>query len=659
MNIHSLLPFISSSLFLTAGLVIYILDRENIRKPFLRFCYFTFHWQFTWFFLFSIGNENNAMLITRIGYSGIIFIPAAFYESVCSYLDLKSIAIKIIYLLCGVFLITLWTTDKFVVEFYSTAFGYYPKAGFLHLLYMVLVGYVLVKIIAIFTNNIRTQENSAKRSHLMLYYFGIIIYSGAAIDYVLNYPDILKMFGIQLYPFGVLFIILSIVLFLLAHKSRTNLYLEHTIKERTDELRNNLVLLKEAQEAKKKFIASISHDLKNPLSVISGYALILKGKMNVDTKEYKAVNNITISVSQIDRLLDSLIQVSLLESKELKPDLHIYNYSLFVCDYLKRFEETAVSNNVKLSGHNEKERIIVKTDMLWLERILGNLIQNAFKYVGKNGNIDVKVYTDQEFVYTEVIDTGIGIPEDKLEFVFLSKYQAHKELKKGGYGLGLSIVKEMLEIIGGAIWVESRVDVGTRFTYTIPLYTDQDITAKNDPGCTAIRIERRNGFDRRRENRVKEFVTRIDECIRLDSLKKELVRYENQKKNCKCILICDDNPSHLQLLAEKLNDNYNLILAENGEVGLEKITPYNTAIDVILTDVEMPVMNGIALCSKVKNTEEFKSIPVIIMSAFYNGADKNHALKAGAHCYIEKNKTKEEMVDIIESAIEQMYSIGS
>lgn len=659
MNIHALLPFISSSVFLTAGLVIYILNRENIRKPFLRFCYFTFHWQFSWFLLFSTGNESNAMLITHIGYSGIIFIPAAFYESVCSYLNLKTTAIKFIYLISGMFLISLWTTDKFIEDYYSTAFGYYPKAGFLHLFYMVLVCYVFAKTIAIFTHKIRTQEKDLNRSHITLYYCGIIIYSGAGIDYMLNYPDILKMFGIQLYPLGVIFIILSIFLFLLAHKNRTNLYLEQKIKERTDELRNSLVLLKEAQEAKKKFIASISHDLKNPLAVISGYALILKGKMDIDTKEFKAVNNISISVNQIDRLLDSLIQVSLLESNELKPDLHIYNYSLFVGDYLKRFEETAVSNNVKLSWHNEKERIIVKSDMLWLERILGNLIQNAFKYVCKNGNIDVKVYTDQEFVYTEVIDTGIGIPEDKLEFVFLSKYQAHKELKKGGYGLGLSIVKEMLEILGGTISVESQVDVGTRFIYTIPLYTDQDVTARNDPDYTAIRIERRSGFDRRKENRVKEFVNKIDESIRLNSLKRELFRYENHKKNCKCILICDDNPSHLQLLAEKLNDNYNLVLAENGEAGLEKLSLHNNAIDAILTDVEMPVMNGISLCRKVKNTEEFKNIPVIIMSAFYNGADKNHALKTGAHCYIEKNKTKDEIVDILKTAIEQMHPIGS
>ncbi|HLV33217.1 MAG TPA: ATP-binding protein [Chitinispirillaceae bacterium] len=659
MNIHALLPFISSLVFLTAGLVIYILNKENIRKPFLRFCYFTFHWQFTWFFLFSTGNESNAMLITHIGYSGIIFIPAAFYESVCSYLNLKTTAIKIIYLICGVFLITLWTTDKFIVDFYSTAFGYYPKAGFLHPFYMALVGYVFVKTIAIFTNKIRNQKKGANRSHITLYYCGIIIYSGAAIDYMLNYPDMLNVFGIQLYPLGVIFIILSIFLFLLAHKNRTNLYLEQKIKERTDELKNSLVLLKEAQESKKKFIASISHDLKNPLAVISGYALILKSKMSIDTKEYKAVNNITISVNQIERLLDSLIQVSLLESNELKPDLDIYNYSLFVDDYLKRFEQTAASNNVKLSWHNEMERIIVKSDMLWLERILGNLIQNAFKYVCKNGNIDVKVYTDQELVYTEVIDTGIGIPEDKLEFVFLSKYQAHKGLKKGGYGLGLSIVKEMLEILGGTIRVESQVDVGTRFIYTIPLYTDQNITAKNDPDYTVNKIERRSGFDRRRENRVKKFVSRIDESIRLDSLKKELVRYENHKKNCKCILICDDNPSHLQLLAEKLNDNYNLVLAENGETGLKKLSLHNSAIDAILTDVEMPVMNGIALCRKVKTTEEFKNIPVIMMSSFYNGADRNHALKNGAHCYIEKNKSKEEMVDILKTVFHQMHPISS
>jgi len=90
------------------------------------------------------------------------------------------------------FLISLWTTDKFIEDYYSTAFGYYPKAGFLHLFYMVLVCYVFAKTIAIFTHKIRTQEKDLNRSHITLYYCGIIIYSGAGIDYMLNYPDILK-----------------------------------------------------------------------------------------------------------------------------------------------------------------------------------------------------------------------------------------------------------------------------------------------------------------------------------------------------------------------------------------------------------------------------------------------------------------------------------
>ncbi|MDO5575983.1 MAG: ATP-binding protein, partial [Fibrobacter sp.] len=609
MNVHALLPFICSAIFIISGLTVYFLDKDDVRKPYLKLCYVTFHWQFSWFILFSIGNESNGMLITRIGYSGIIFIPAAFYELICAYLNKKSRAIKHFYMICTVFLITLWTSDLFIEGFYKTGFGYYPRAGILHLVYLALIVFIMSRCVLLFNQRSKVWKNKADSYYSTLFYSGMIVYTGSSIDFTLNYPDILSKFNISLYPCGALFNILAVLMFLIAHKERLNLYLEQKVEERTEELQKSLVLLKEAQEDKKYFVASLSHDLKNPLAVISGYASILESKMDHESREYRAVNNISISVNQIGRLLDSLIQLSLLESNQLKPDLNRYNYSLFADDYLKRFEATADYGNVKLSWHCANERMIVKADLLWLERILGNLIQNAFKYNKKDGSINVNVYADREYVYTQVTDTGVGIPESKLGLIFSRKYQAHKELNKGGYGLGLSIVKDMLDIIGGTISVESQPDIGTKFTYSIPLHTDQNTIAKNEETGTAVVAERRNGPDRRKENRMRELITDIDESLRMNSVKKELSKYEGNKKDRKSILICDDNMSHLQLLAEKLGENYNLLLAENGQIGLEKFSSGESSINAILTDVKMPVMDGIMFCRKIRTNEKLKQVP--------------------------------------------------
>lgn len=646
MNVHALLPFICSAIFLISGLTVYLLDKGNVRKPFLRFCYVTFHWQFSWFILFSIGNESTATFITRIGYSGIVFIPAAFYELICAYLEQKSQAVKYFYFLGTVFFIMLWTSGLFIEGYYKTDFGYYPRAGIFHIVYLALIVFIMSRCVVLFKAKSKVWKNKADRFYSTLFYCGMIVYTGASIDFILNYPDILSKFNIYVYPCGALFIILSNFMFLIAHKERINLYLEQKVEERTEELQKSLVLLKEAQEDKKYFVASLSHDLKNPLAVISGYATILESKMDQDSREYRAANNISISVNQIGRLMDSLIQVSLLESNQLKPDLNRYSYSLFADDFLKRFEATSNSDNVKLSWHCTKERLIVKADLLWLERILGNLIQNAFKYNKKDGSIDVKIYADREYVFTQVTDTGVGIPESKLGLIFSRKYQAHKEMNKGGYGLGLSIVKDMLDIIGGTINVESQPDIGTKFTYSIPLYTDQNTIAKNEEVSAAVVIERRKGLDRRKENRMKELMADIDESLKINLVKKELSKYEDNKKDRKCVLICDDNTSHLQLLAEKLGESYNLLLAENGQIGLEKLFSCGDSINAILTDVEMPIMDGIVFCRKVRTNEKLKQVPIVVMSSYYNDADKFHALKNGADCYIEKNKSKEELVDI-------------
>lgn len=655
MSVHAILPLLSSIIFIIAGLVVFLINKGSEKNAFLRFCYLTFHWQFAWFLMFSIGNEQNSMLIGRIGYSGIIFIPAAFYDAMCSYFGIKNITAKISYIISLFFLISLWTSDYFISGCYLSPFGYYPKAGVLHIAYMILVAYSIVKLII--SIRIKLKDEKEKRSQNITFFIGLLIYAGAAIDYLLNYPDILDKCNIELYPVGVFFIIISLAHFLVAHKNRINIRLEKQVEERTEEIRKktieiekSLALLQEAQEAKKKFISSIAHDLRNPLSVISGYSDLLHRRMEPGTKEYCAVETIKTCINQTSRLLESLIQISLLESNELKPDLEIHDYSNFVYDYVKRFEEKAMKNNIELSFNVLQERIVVKSDILWLERILGNLIQNAFKYVKTGGKITVKSYVEKENVYTEVADTGIGIPKEKIEFIFERKYQAHKELKKEGFGLGLSIVKEMLELLGGTIRVESEINVGSRFIYSIPLYTDQKAITKNESG-DKFDHERRSGKDRRKESRINEFVMQIEENRKIELLKLNFANYENKKPDCKTILICDDNPTHLQLVIDKLSESYNLLLADNGDAGLKKLYLYNHMIDLVITDVEMPEMSGLELCKKINKSDKLKMKKVIVMSSYYNETDKEYALKNGAVNYIGKDKSKEELVELINEAV--------
>lgn len=647
MSIHAILPLLSSILFLIAGINIYLLNKGNERNAFLRFCYFTFHWQFAWFVLFSFSDEHTNTLIARIGYTGIIFIPVTFYESLCAFLNVKSRATKYIYLISVILLLFLWFTDYFISGCYKYYFGYYPKANFMHLVYLVMVAFILVNVILLFRKKLKREKEKTKRSEIVIISTGLLVYAFAAEDYLLNYPYLVEKYNLQLYPLGVFFIIISMSIFLYAHKGKINQQLERQIEERTEELKNSLKALEETQEEKKRFVSSIAHDLKNPLSVISGYAQWLKNKIEPGTQMYRSVENINTSVNQTARLLDSLLQISLLDSKEIKPEIAIYNYTFFINEYVQKFEETARVRNIELTSCVPEIKVVVKVDLQWMERTLGNLIQNAFKYVLDGGKITVKMYTDSDFAYTEVIDTGIGIPDDKIEFIFQRKYQAHKELKKEGYGLGLSIVKEMLEIMGGSISAQSQENIGTIFTYKIPLYTNQNEVTKNDTTLSNDVPERRSGKDRRLESRIKEITDTIENDTSIESVKKHYSEFKNKRPECKTILLCEDTPAHMRLIVEKLLDKFNLVLAENGKKGWVQLHTYDKNVDLILSDVGMPEMNGIELCKKIKNSEKLKALPVILMSSFFNEADRIHGTNSGAVDYIDKKISKEELETLL------------
>ena len=128
---HAILPLFSAILFLGVGIIVFFLNKQEYRKPFLRFCYTTFHWQFSWFILFYVNDARYADLIAKIGYSGIIFIPIAYYEAVCTYLGIKKNDIKIFYSLGLIFLAFLWFTNLFVSGTHKYSFGrkcHYPES---------------------------------------------------------------------------------------------------------------------------------------------------------------------------------------------------------------------------------------------------------------------------------------------------------------------------------------------------------------------------------------------------------------------------------------------------------------------------------------------------------------------------------------------------
>jgi signal transduction histidine kinase len=454
----------------------------------------------------------------------------------------------------------------------------------------------------------------------------ILIYSGYLIP-ILIYDSIDYKIFIANNEFQLFTIILITIFNHFLHKSRTTEILNRlTIQKQSDEL-------KKQEDEKRQFIANITHDLKTPLSIITGHTEILRESFSPDTTESKYLDYIGNSILQINRLLDMLISMALLNKKDEKPKLELYNYPLFIKTFCNHFHVHGGNRGISFTTDIPDEKTVVAIDQIWTERILGNLIQNSFKFTNPGGSIKVRVYKDNEFIYTEVIDTGAGIPEDKLKLVFERNYQAHDDKKHLGYGLGLTIVKEMVTRLGGAIEAISKVNHGTTMRFSLPVHCDQFAAVNNS---AEIRTDRRSGVDRRQESRIKLIQEQIEHDTISEKIKIDISQFENKSPSLPTILICEDNHGQLHLLIEGLKQFYNLIIAENGKIGLSKLEQYSTKISLIISDVRMPEMDGLEFCKQVTSNDKYKHLPFIFLTSYTNNKEQLEGLSYGATDYLQK-----------------------
>jgi signal transduction histidine kinase len=213
-NPYSLPPLVSSVLFLLLGVFVLLKNKKStINITFFLVCFLTFWWQFSWFFLFNTNNEETALLLVRIGYAGIILIPAVFFHFFTYFLGTKGRLDKWVlyfaYITSSLFEIILFSTNYFVIGYNKFFWGYYPKVGVAHLFYLLLLVALLVRILFLLNNSLRNKDISHYKYYQVKYcLWGIIFYSLASVDFLTNY-------GFRVYPFG--FIFISIFLGIIAY----------------------------------------------------------------------------------------------------------------------------------------------------------------------------------------------------------------------------------------------------------------------------------------------------------------------------------------------------------------------------------------------------------------------------------------------------------
>ncbi|SDW74933.1 Signal transduction histidine kinase [Lutibacter oricola] len=381
---------------------------------------------------------------------------------------------------------------------------------------------------------------------------------------------------------------------------KLNKGLEKSVKKRTDQLYKAKEKAVESDKLKSAFLANMSHEIRTPLNGILGFSSLLKTPNLPHNKQLKYINILEKSGHRLLNIINDIIDISKIEAGLTKVHLEKTNINEQLDFIFTFFSQEATLKNLKLSYHCDLplENAFINTDKEKVFALLTNLVKNALKFTD-NGSIEFGYNLKNKKLHFYIKDTGIGIPEEDISSIFERFIQSESTIDSArqGNGLGLSISKAFVELLGGEIWVESKRNIGSSFFFTLPYL-------KVTPDTNDVKILPK--------------ITKTDNSI-LNKLK---------------ILIVEDDEVSSNLLDITLEKYSSEILkAKNGYEAIE-ICKKHTDIDLILMDIQMPKMNGHEATKKIR--EFNKSVIIIAQTAYSLKGDKETALKSGCNNYLSK-----------------------
>lgn len=417
-------------------------------------------------------------------------------------------------------------------------------------------------------------------------------------------------------------IILSVFAFILRKQLRERKRLHKKIEAQASKL-------KELDQAKTRFFANISHDLRSPLTLILGSLdKITERDYEILDKESKELLDLGIkNGKRLLYLADEIMDLTRLEEGKISLDLQYVKIVPYLRLLTKMFSSAADIKSVELkfSTHAEDETTL-QIDPHQFEKIIYNLLSNAIKFTPANGVVDVQLNTDKTHLEIAISDSGPGIPSESINLIFDRYYQSSEaQTSQAGVGIGLALVKELVELHGGTIKVASG-EGGSVFSIRFPF-------KKSDWISKAIIPER-----------SLDVVTRNSLWMDLQEEKERLQvpGIKNAKADAKAVLIVEDHRELRTYLQSILNSDFRVFLAANGANALELLQAEK--IDLIITDLMMPYMDGFELVDHLKKDKELKKIPLLVVSARTDKKEKLDLISKGAEDVISKPFDKEELL---------------
>ena len=394
--------------------------------------------------------------------------------------------------------------------------------------------------------------------------------------------------------------------FLMRKSMEAKLVMERMDKEHQEEI----------NQMKMRFFINISHELRTPLTLIMAPLQEIISRIS-DRWTRNQLDYIQRNANRLLYLVNQLMDYRRAELGVFELKARMGNAHQLIEDNFLFYDKLAKQKKIHYTLHSEVEEKEMLFDTNYLELIVNNLLSNAFKYTQEGQSITVTLKKENDFLLLQVSDTGIGIPINKQAKIFERFYQIESEHM--GSGIGLSLVQRLVELHHGHIELESEEGKGSTFSVYLP----QDPAIYN-PAELASDME----------EEVKVHTTNPKDMYFIDTatVEKEVVETGDKKRGT--ILIVEDNKEILHYLNQGLSELFNTIGAYNGEEALEILKEKD--VDVVVTDVMMPVMDGIKLCKSIKQNIRTCHIPVIILSAKSEVKDQMEGLQVGADDYIPK-----------------------
>ena len=394
---------------------------------------------------------------------------------------------------------------------------------------------------------------------------------------------------------------------------------------------------KEFHDARDKLFTNFSHELRTPLTLIMGPLEDMIGQKETSPEKYtKRLKLMQGNGYRLLRLVNNLMDFQKRESGKLKLQISESDIVVFSQEMTDAFNELARSREIQLRFTSSVNHLDYWFDQSLMEKVYFNFLSNAFKNVPNGGTIDVRINVyeypvlsglfpaqaptlpqTQNYMLLEIEDTGVGIPQEELQNIFLPFYQvAQNEHSSSGTGLGLSLSKSIIEMHHGIIWAESPENSGALFRIIMPI--DKNIF-KPEEISTDI-------------TDTGEHKAKLEISIENDAW--EELEQEKNKRAKHTILVVEDNTDVRNYIVSTLSANYKVIEAPNGSAALDKA--FNYLPDLIISDLMMPKMDGMEMTRKLKTDLRTSHIPIIMITARTMDEDIKEGYETGADDYIVK-----------------------